>query len=86
MVADLRKAALRRAGLELRVPECTRSPVQMRGQDATEHQGTKATHPNFAAMNQSALSQCLRILGTFAQCDGVKDREYADRFQAGWTA
>lgn len=66
MVADLLEAASTRAGLELSIPKCTWSPVQMRGQDTLERRETEDTHLDLSAMERLPPGQCLRMLGTCA--------------------
>lgn len=72
IVADLRETASRLAGLELRVPRCMRSPLQRRGQDASELRATRSTHPDSVAVQQLPPRQCLRMLGASVQCDGAR--------------
>lgn len=47
---------------------------------------TEETRPNLTAMMRLSPGQCLRVLGTFLQCDGGKDQEYSDMLEAAWKA
>lgn len=67
MIAHLGETALRRAGLELRIPKCTWFPAQRREQDLPEIL-VATDRPNLQTMRELGQDECLQVLGTFIQC------------------
>lgn len=86
MVADLRAVSSKRAGLELRVPKSTWSPVERREQGAPELRAAEEAHPNLTAMTRLSPGQRLCVQGTFVKCDRDKHQEFSDMLEAGWRA